>query len=333
MSSSSDIEKLFDHFGGDASAYQEIGRENEAHTARTRWPLLVTLDLRQPPIPAIGPHAQTSTRLQPADDEPAAVAPAAPREDAAPKDAVSVMRAKAPLFTRSPRRDIPPVVAAAAAPAGPRGAARFGAPDVSGTAARVSAVGAADAVPPAAAADLAPASAGAQMQAQMHLRAKAGTPGPATKQTVTPAVAPMSAPMSSSVDAPVDAPTTRSALPPASAFASASAPGSVSAFAPTPAPASPPTQGPVAASAPRFEPTPPAAHTSAPPAVSILGKLFSRPDDSAPARAAAPAAEPVALQSLFDRLRGMPHGAAAASARAPEAAAPNSWLVNGPRRS
>ncbi|MEA3082431.1 MAG: cellulose synthase operon protein [Paraburkholderia sp.] len=45
MSSSSDIEKLFDHFGGDANAYQEIGRENEARSARTRWPLLVTLDL------------------------------------------------------------------------------------------------------------------------------------------------------------------------------------------------------------------------------------------------------------------------------------------------
>ncbi|WP_243672239.1 cellulose biosynthesis protein BcsP, partial [Paraburkholderia kirstenboschensis] len=80
MSSSSDIEKLFDHFGGDASAYQEIGRENEAHSARTRWPLLVTLDLRQPLIP-IGQRGQA--RPQPVADKAAALAierqdPAAP---------------------------------------------------------------------------------------------------------------------------------------------------------------------------------------------------------------------------------------------------------------
>ena len=62
MSSSSDIEKLFDHFGGDASAYQEIGRENEARSARTRWPLLVTLDLTQPAIPAIGQRRELLAR-------------------------------------------------------------------------------------------------------------------------------------------------------------------------------------------------------------------------------------------------------------------------------
>ena len=53
MSPSSDIETLFGHFGGNPAGYQEIGRENEASTARTRWPLLVTLDLKQPSIPAI----------------------------------------------------------------------------------------------------------------------------------------------------------------------------------------------------------------------------------------------------------------------------------------
>ncbi|MBW9102545.1 cellulose biosynthesis protein BcsP [Paraburkholderia phenoliruptrix] len=310
MSSSSDIEKLFDHFGGDANAYQEIGRENEAHTARTRWPLLVTLDLRQPPIPAIGQHAQTSAKPEAADDEPAAAAPAAARQDAAPKDAVSVMRAKAPLFTRSPRRDIPPVVAAVAAPAGPRGAARFGTVDTSGTTARVS--------PSRSAADLPPASADSRIQAQTDLHAKAGTAGPATAtvRTVTPAVAPMSASLLAARSAATSAATARSTLPPVSAFTSASASASA----------------PASAATPEFEPTPAATHTSAPPSTSILGKLFSRQDDSAPTRAAAPAAQPVALQSLFDRLRGTPHGTAA-SARAPEAAAPNSWLVNGPRRS
>ena len=62
MSSSSDIEKLFDHFGGDANAYQEIGRENDARTARTRWPLLVTLDLTQPTIPEISKAVINSHR-------------------------------------------------------------------------------------------------------------------------------------------------------------------------------------------------------------------------------------------------------------------------------
>ena len=108
MSSSSDIEKLFDHFGGDANAYQEIGRENEARSARTRWPLLVTLDLTQPTIPAIGQHREPRPQAQ-AIEAPVAV----DRQDSTPKDAASVTRAKAPLFTRSHRRDIPPVAVAA----------------------------------------------------------------------------------------------------------------------------------------------------------------------------------------------------------------------------
>ncbi|TCF98046.1 hypothetical protein BZM26_27505, partial [Paraburkholderia strydomiana] len=142
MSSSSDIEKLFDHFGGDANAYQEIGRENEAHSARTRWPLLVTLDLKQPLIPPIGQRAQA--RPQPVADEAAALA--VERQDpATPKDAASVTRAKAPLFTRSHRRDIPPVVVAAATPAAPRGASRFGAPETHGEVAQATASKAADA--------------------------------------------------------------------------------------------------------------------------------------------------------------------------------------------
>lgn len=121
MSSSSDIEKLFDHFGGDANAYQEIGRENEARTARTRWPLLVTLDLTQPTIPEIGQRREA--RPQP----PVAAAPAVDLQNTMPKDVASVTRAKAPLFTRSHRRDIPPVVVATPQPAAPTGASRFGA--------------------------------------------------------------------------------------------------------------------------------------------------------------------------------------------------------------
>jgi hypothetical protein len=124
MSSSSDIEKLFGHFGGDAGAYQEIGRENEARSARTRWPLLVTLDLTQPEIPTIGPRRGAAAQT-PADD---ASQQAGDRQDTPPKDAASVTRARAPLFTRPHRRDIPPVAAVVqptVQPAGPRGAARF----------------------------------------------------------------------------------------------------------------------------------------------------------------------------------------------------------------
>ncbi|AFT89332.1 cellulose biosynthesis protein BcsP [Paraburkholderia phenoliruptrix] len=248
MSSSSDIEKLFDHFGGDANAYQEIGRENEAHTARTRWPLLVTLDLRQPSIPAIGPHGQQPATAHAAEHEPAAASSTAERDEAAPKDVASVLRAKAPLFTRSPRRDIPPVVVPAPPPVVPRGAGRFGAAETAGKVATTSAAGLEKAVPPV-----------------------VGAAAVAAVPPVPPDVAPIHKPM----------------------------------FAPAAVPAPAPQSG------------------------SILGKLFNRQPEPTQPRASASgaaAAEPVALQSLFDRLRGTPRGAAGQ-------AAPNSWLVNGPRRS
>jgi hypothetical protein len=50
MTHSGDVETLFEHFGGDARSYQEIGRENDAQTAKSRWPLLMKLDLGQPSI-------------------------------------------------------------------------------------------------------------------------------------------------------------------------------------------------------------------------------------------------------------------------------------------
>ncbi|ABE33947.1 hypothetical protein DR64_7340 [Paraburkholderia xenovorans LB400] len=146
MSSSSDIEKLFDHFGGDANAYQEIGRENEARSARTRWPLLVTLDLTQPTIPAIGQRREARPQAPMAAGSPVAV----DRQDSTSKDAASVTRAKAPLFTRSHRRDIPPVAVAAPATV-PRGASRFSALESKAEAApqAASAVAEADAAAPA----------------------------------------------------------------------------------------------------------------------------------------------------------------------------------------
>jgi hypothetical protein len=137
MSPSSDIETLFGHFGGNPGDYQEIGRENEASSARTRWPLLVTLDLKQPSIPAI------AQRREPASKQPGAVelhlqadaqaAEEAPQDGAAAAGSVhpeptrsALLRSKAPLFTRPHRRSIPAVGKTAVADV-PRGAERFSA--------------------------------------------------------------------------------------------------------------------------------------------------------------------------------------------------------------
>ncbi|WP_157659605.1 cellulose biosynthesis protein BcsP [Burkholderia ubonensis] len=51
MTPSHDISTLFARFGGDASDYQETGREAQARRAHARWPLLAIFELSQPPIP------------------------------------------------------------------------------------------------------------------------------------------------------------------------------------------------------------------------------------------------------------------------------------------
>ncbi|KXV13356.1 hypothetical protein CR51_05060 [Caballeronia megalochromosomata] len=101
MNTSRDIEKLFDHFGGNAGDYQEIGRENEAKTARTRWPLLATLDFAQPAIPEIAPRRDVQLNA-------ARPRPEQPSDEAAEKP-TPIHRGKQPLFTRAHRRTIPPV--------------------------------------------------------------------------------------------------------------------------------------------------------------------------------------------------------------------------------
>jgi hypothetical protein len=111
MNTSRDIEKLFDHFGGNASDYQEIGRENEAKTARTRWPLLATLDLTQPAIPAIPavPAIPASAQRRQATSQPLRTE-RAENETAPDKEALTpIFRGKPPLFARAHRRTIPPV--------------------------------------------------------------------------------------------------------------------------------------------------------------------------------------------------------------------------------
>ncbi|SOE97881.1 Cellulose biosynthesis protein BcsR [Burkholderia sp. OK233] len=310
MSSSSDIEKLFDHFGGDASAYQEIGRENEARSARTRWPLLVTLDLKQPAIPAIGQRREVASEASAQD-----VAPAVDRQDTTPKDAASVTRAKAPLFTRSHRRDIPPVVFAAAQPASPRGASRFGALAASDDAT-------------ARAAQTAPAAARIDAVTPMVTQAAAAV-APAQAMPVATAPVPPVMPAAS--------------IPPAAQFRTPAMPVSQLAVSMPSAAAAPVpawTQAPAQTRAPTWAQAPAPAHTystapAAPkPPASILGKLFAPEPELAPP--VAPTGESAPLQSVFDRLRGTPAQTVAAPARAVSAATPaaaNSWLVNGPRRS
>ncbi|SEE83426.1 Cellulose biosynthesis protein BcsR [Burkholderia sp. WP9] len=309
MSSSSDIEKLFDHFGGDANAYQEIGRENEARSARTRWPLLVTLDLTQPTIPAIGQRREAKPQ------SPVAASPVAvDRQDTTPKDAASVTRAKAPLFTRSHRRDIPPV--AVAAPASTqRGASRFGeleskvdaAPLAVAGAARVGTV-AAQASP---AAFVAPVAVAPVSVAPISADPVSAAPASAFPASVPPVIA-LRTPIAQTI--------------PSVAPSWAHAPAPVRAY----------TSAPLAPSAPSTLPaaTAPAAPTQQ--AASILGKLFAPEPEPTPPQPDAASGESAPLQGIFDRLRGAPAQTAAAPASATSAAAPrtsNSWLVNGPRRS
>lgn len=339
MSSSSDIEKLFDHFGGDASAYQEIGRENEARSARTRWPLLVTLDLTQPAIPAIGQRRELAGEASAQE-----AAPEADRQDTTPKDAASVTRAKAPLFTRSHRRDIPPVVVAAQ-PGAPRGASRFGVFDTNGDATAP----AAQSTPAAARGDaetpVATQAAVAVAPAQVTPVATAPVP-PAIPTVSIPPVAqfrtptmPVAQPTASMPSAAV---MPRAGIPALTPRATAPAPVSAStptwAQAPAPVPAW--TQAPAQAHTPTWAQAPAPTYTTGPaapnPPASILGKLFAPASEPAPPQPAAPTGESAPLQSVFDRLRGTPAQTAAAPVRATSAAAPaasNSWLVNGPRRS
>lgn len=116
MNTSRDIEKLFEHFGGDAGDYQEIGKENEARSARTRWPLLATLDFAQPSIPEV---AQRRDVQLPTARGARGEAPA----DASPTP-TPINRGKPPLFARAHRRTIPPV-GNVTLPAVAPGASRF----------------------------------------------------------------------------------------------------------------------------------------------------------------------------------------------------------------
>jgi hypothetical protein len=124
MNPSRDIEKLFDQFGGNAAEYQEIGRENEARNARTRWPLLATLDLSQPAIPNIAPRRDAL--LPQTRDRSGSGTSNAESQLTQPQSATPINRGKPPLFARAHRRTIPPVANVTLPPVTP-GAARFSA--------------------------------------------------------------------------------------------------------------------------------------------------------------------------------------------------------------
>ncbi|MFP6562846.1 cellulose biosynthesis protein BcsP [Paraburkholderia sp. B3] len=136
MSPSRDIKALFDRFGGDPDSYREIRMESEAHEARGRWPLLEMIDPRKVELSAAD-TARGDALAEPETEQTApglyegvrnSPAPAAAGTDSGPmaRDrSQAALRRSAPLFTRSPRRDIPPVIEKPAPRAPESGAFRF----------------------------------------------------------------------------------------------------------------------------------------------------------------------------------------------------------------
>jgi hypothetical protein len=296
MNPSRDIEKLFDQFGGDASDYQEIGRENEASHARTRWPLLATLDLSQPSIPNVSQNRDSL--LSPVHNrsaEPRKKAWGAPAESEAAEDeaaqGASANATTKPAFTRDtrprlfsrPNRKTIPPVGNIALPGSPVGAERFSA--------------LVDAVEGASNVEETPVLAAA-VTPDLIARLQPQAPAPQQQQPPHRPTLPRSQPLS-----------TPEKLP-----------GFASAFqVPRPQPATKP-------SLPRIQPTQP---VSEPGAQSILAKAF-RPQAASPTQAAQQGGAPRSdsLQSMFERLRGP--AAAASSNEAPVA---GSWLAKRASRS
>jgi hypothetical protein len=102
MSVSDDIGNLFRKFGGNADAYQEVARDDEAQIARARWPLLATLDVEaHQSVPTVSVR-NPGTAVQIKAVQPAAN-PARPAS-------------KLPLFARGHRHATTPVPAVAAPP-------------------------------------------------------------------------------------------------------------------------------------------------------------------------------------------------------------------------
>jgi hypothetical protein len=293
MNPSRDIEKLFDEFGGDAGNYQEIGRENEAVHARTRWPLLATLDLSQPSIPNIAPRRDAHL---PQTHDRSGEHRNVPKSLTQPSGATSVNHGKPPLFARAHRKSVPPV-ANVTLPATPVGAARFSA--LADAIEETSNAAQTEAVPPAKVQLQQPARLPQPLFRPFHtqqeqLLPQSQQPQPRTQPLATPASA--------------NAPTQPTGFAAALQRSNTSAkPLSL-----------PRVQDPEAAPAPASAPAP------QPKGQSILGKLFRAQAHSQPAPQAN--TPPDSLESMFQRLRG-PVASASASAPAPVNSSAGSWLA------
>jgi hypothetical protein len=297
MNPSRDIEKLFAKFGGDAGNYQEIGRENEAVHARTRWPLLATLDLSQPSIPNIAPRRDAHL---PQTHDRSGEHRNVPNSLTQPSGATSVNHGKPPLFARAHRKTVPPV-ANVTLPAAPVGAARFSAlvDAIEETSNAVET----EAVQPVNVQPQQPARLPQPLFRPFHTQQEQLLP---QSQQPQPRTQPLATPASASASASAHAPTQPTG------FAAALQRSNTSAKSLS----LPRVQDPEAASAP--------APAAEPKSQSILGKLFRAQVHAQPAPQAS--APPDSLESMFQRLRG-PATSAPAPAPEPVNSSAGSWLA------
>ncbi|CAG9206932.1 conserved hypothetical protein [Paraburkholderia tropica] len=338
MSTSRDVKALFDRFGGDASSYREIRMENEARDARGRWPLLGMIDPREVDLSAAEarPGAPQAPELR-------VKVPRAQRDDTQ-----AALRQSAPLFTRSPRRDVPPVIRKEkpAAPASsafrfsPIPAARLdAAAGDEQDAANALTKSVADAQPnPAPLAFAMPATGDAASAAD------AGVSSDVNRANAT-----VNAAVNAAANEAASADTARALPPlaprfaqPASVLGASAVPGfartqmQMQTQSPTPAPA-------IAAKAANLAGTPralgatSAISTASRPASAVvapLKKLFGRvaaSDNGTRAHAPAPEAAPARLDNLFDRLRGgnASHTGNSGKNGGSEAASRRPWFLKG----
>ncbi|MBJ9712549.1 hypothetical protein I5747_15860 [Burkholderia gladioli] len=330
--------------------------ENEALDARRRWPLLGMIDPRQAELAAASGQP---------DEARAAASPAeaGARGKAATQNRThAVLRSTAPLFTRSPRRDVPPAIAPQPAPAAPEGSTyRFTpAPDAAAMAAEPAELAA-----PAVA--LAAATAGADttaaepaatllapLQASLAPRDAVSVPPSAvTPVVVAPAAtapagagfAPAAppAPAATATAAPAPIPTPPAAPPPAAPMSLSRAAAQIAPRLALPRTAEPPRRAmargiftaPIGAAArlPSHDPLgrAPVPLQPAPALKKLAAGAPARPGQ--PQRAGAAEADGERLDSLFTRLR---HGGSAPAPAAPKSAAEaprRPWFLRGAPRS
>ncbi|MGP3657456.1 cellulose biosynthesis protein BcsP [Burkholderia gladioli] len=356
MNTSRDVKALFDRFGGDASSYQEIRMENEALDARRRWPLLGMIDPRQAELAAASGQP---------DEARAAASPAeaGARGKAATQNRThAVLRSTAPLFTRSPRRDVPPAIAPQPAPAAPEGSTyRFTpAPDAAAMAAEpaelaapavalaAAAAGADTAAAEPAATLLAPLQASLAPRDAVSVPPSAVTPvvvAPAATAPAGAGFAPAAppAPAATATAAPATIPTPPAAPPPAAPMSLSRAAAQIAPRLALPRTAEPPRRAmargiftaPIGAAArlPSHDPLgrAPVPLQPAPALKKLAAGAPARPGQ--PQRAGAAEADGERLDSLFTRLR---HGGSAPAPAAPKSAAEaprRPWFLRGAPRS